>query len=391
MIYFDNSATTKPCDAAIAAAENAMRTVWGNPSSAHSAGGEARRLLERCSRSVASSMGIRRSGMGRLIFLSSGTEANNLAINGVINAKARPEKNGRRGTVIITSGEHASVESTAENLEKNGFNVLRIPTAGGKLDLEWLKKNVTKDVIIASMMLVNNETGAVYDVKKASDIIRAASPAAIIHSDCVQAYMKIPIAPSLIGADMISVSAHKIFSLKGSAALFLSESIIKSRNISPVIFGGGQGEGLHGGTESVPAIAAFGAAAEEGMMELDTREKRIGEISRYAEKRLKEIDGVKLNLPEKRLPSILSMTVTGIKSETMLNFLSAAGICVSKSSACSARSRNLSPALLSFGLSETDTDSTLRLSFSHLNTESEVDTFVKELTRGISSLARIKK
>ena len=391
MIYFDNSATTKPCPEAVKAITDALTENWGNPSSAHFAGDSAHRAVEEARKAVASALGIRRAADGRVIFTSGGTEANNLAIFGAVYAKERPVKNGRRGTVIITDGEHASVEVCADALEKDGFRIVRIPTVGGKLDLDFLKKEATSDVISASLMLVNNETGAVYDVKNASKIIKAVSPAAVIHSDCVQAFMKMRFAPSDIGADMISVSAHKVYSAKGAGALYVSKDIITAKKIIPTLYGGGQEENYRSGTEGVPQVLGFGAAVKAISGKVSERKAYVAELRDYVMEKLAKISGVKLNIPEKSLPYILSITVPNIKSETLLNYLSGEGICVSKSSACSTNHRNLSRALMAFGLSETDTDSTLRLSFSADNTKEEVDVFCEVLAKGIATLAQIKK
>ncbi len=391
MIYFDNSATTAPCREALDAINSALTDNWGNPSSAHFAGVEAHRTLEAARRRVARSIGMKRMTDGKLFFTSGGTEANDLAILGSVYSKERPKKGQYRGTVVISDGEHASVAAAAEKLGRDGFRVYRIPTAGGVLDLEALAANVSSDTVMASIMAVNNETGAVYDVKSAFRIIKDAAPAAVLPSDCVQAYMKMKLDPRDLGADMISLSAHKIFSAKGAGALYVSNAVIKAKKISPVLFGGGQEEGYRSGTEPLPAIAGFGAAAEAGDAELAARIASCDALGSYAVEKLSALDGVRLNLPPVRLPNILSVTVRGIKSETLLNYLSGEGICVSKSSACSSRSRGLSAALLAFGLSEEDVDSTVRLSFSHLNTAEEIDRFCEVLSKGIASLSKIRK
>ena len=391
MIYFDNSATTAPCPEAVAAINAALTDTWGNPSSAHSAGFAAHKILEEAKRQVARSIGMKRMTDGKLIFTSGGTEANNLAMFGAVYSKERPAKGGSRGTVIVSDGEHASVSSAAEKLGREGFRIYKIPTVGGRLDLEDLAKNVSSDVIFASVMRVNNETGAIYDVKSAFRIIRDAAPGAVLHSDCVQAYMKMKLNPVDLGADMISLSAHKIFSSKGAGALYVSNEIIKAKKLVPQFSGGGQEDGFRSGTEALPAIAGFGAAAEAGSASLAERIALCRELGEYAEKTISSVEGTRLNIPRERLPNILSLTVPGIKSETLLNYLSGKGICVSKSSACSTRSRDLSPALRAFGLSDADTDSTVRLSFSHLNTKEEIDSFCETLTAGIAALAKIRK
>lgn len=391
MIYFDNSATTPPCREAIEAANRAMAECWGNPSSSHSMGVEAKRILDAARHNVASSLGIRRATDGKCVFTSGGTEANDLAVFGAVYSKERTKKGSSRGKIIVSDGEHASIEASIPTLEKEGFCVFRIPTVGGTLDLDALEREATPDVIFASVMKVNNETGAVYDTRTASRIIKEKAPGAVFHTDCVQAYMKMKLSLLELGADMMTVSAHKIFSLKGAGALCFSNEIVKTKKLVRISSGGGQEEGFRAGTESMPAIAAFGEAASLGSAELPDRIARCRAVGKYAEEKIGALDGVRLNLPKERIPNVLSVTVPGIKSETLLNYLSGEGICVSKSSACSTRSKNLSAALLAFGLSEEDVDSTMRLSFSHLNSEEEIDFFCDVLKHGINSLARIKK
>ncbi|MBQ7714417.1 MAG: cysteine desulfurase [Clostridia bacterium] len=390
MIYFDNSATTRPCDEAISAVGRALTEIWGNPSSSHFMGVSAEKLVDSSRLNILRSLGMKRASDGHVFFTSGGTESNNLAIFGTVRSKERPLKGSSRGTVIISDGEHASVRECASRLEKEGFRIYRIPTEGGELDLDDLRKNACSDVIAASIMKVNNETGAIYDTKEAFRIIKQASPGAVLHSDCIQAYMKMMLSPSSLGADMISLSAHKIFSVKGAGALFVSNDIIKTKRITTQIYGGGQEDGYRSGTENVPAIAGFGAAASVGTKELSDRIARSERIGDYAVERLSRIDGVRLNLPKTRLANILNMTVFGIKSEVLLNYLSGEGICVSKSSACSTHSRDLSAALAAYGLPEEEIDSSVRLSFSHLNTEEEIDSFCEVLTKGIRTLSKIR-
>ena len=176
-----------------------------------------------------------------------------------------------------------------------------------------------------------------------------------------------------------------------TCALPISNEIVKTKKLAPLFYGGGQEDGFRPGTEALPAIAAFGAAAEAGSLEFGSRTESLKNLGEYAEKAIGALDGVRLNLPAEKLPSILNITVPGIKSETLLNYLSGEGICVSKSSACSTRSRDLSRARLAFGLSEEDVDSSVRLSFSHLNTTGEIDEFCRILSSGIGKLAKIRK
>ncbi len=390
MIYFDNSATTKPCGAALAKMNEALTNTYGNPSSVHFAGGAARHMLDDARTTVAASLGIKRAE-GKVIFTSCGTEANNLALFGTVYSKVRHEKGGTRGKVIITEGEHSSVEKCAVHLEDDGFTVVRIPTRGGALDMDTVRRaSESGNVIIASLMLVNNETGAVYDVKRAAEIIRKSNPDAVIHSDCVQGYMKRKITLSMLGADMISVSSHKVYAPKGAGALAVSQKIITAKKLVPYIFGGGQEESFRSGTENVPAIAAFGAAVGEGMNHFDERCAAIRAVRDELVRRFSDTDGIRMNIPPVAADNILNITIPGIKSEVMLNFLSGRGICVSAGSACSTHGKGVSRPLHAFGLTDADADCSLRLSLSYTNTPDEADAVADAVSEGIATLARIR-
>lgn len=383
MIYFDNSATTKPTDASLNKMREALIVSFGNPGSVHMAGNEARRLLDEARKEVGKTFGIRRPADGEVIFTSGGSESNNLAIFGSIRAKER-----HGGKIFITDGEHASVDRAAAELKKEGFEVLRIPTASGKLDTDFIEKYADSSTLLASMMLVNNETGALYDIKSAVKIFREKCPKIFIHCDAVQGYLKVNTTPKMLGVDSMAVSAHKIHAPKGAGALYVTAEVIKAKRIVPVIFGGGQEIGFRSGTENVPAIAAFGAAAKEGFNALHQRTETVAHLQEYLWKKIAGI--VRINRPAEGIPNITNITLPQIKSETMLNFMSQKGICISAGSACSARSKGSSHALIAFGLPEKEADTSVRISLSHLNTEEEIDTFAKELESAVSTLARIR-
>lgn len=388
MIYLDNSATTKPSEAAVKAANDAMTLTWGNPSATHSSGNEAARLLSLSREAVCAAIGAKRGG--KLIFTSCGTEADNIAVIGTAYAKERREKNGSRGVIMISDGEHAAVENSAAKLESDGFTVIRVPTANGHLDIDFIKEHASKDVILASFMLVNNETGAVYDVRQAAEAVRLASPDAVIHSDCVQALGKLRFSPSSLKVDALTVSAHKIGGLKGTGALWISDEIIKTKRTVPVIYGGGQEENRRSGTENTVGIAAFAAACREATADFDVRTEKLAELHRYADGRLSSVDGIRINRAENPIDAIISITLPKIKSETMLNFLSSKGICVSAGSACSARSRHISRALTSFGIPAEEADSTIRISMSHENTPADIDALADALGEALNRLQRIR-
>ena len=386
VIYLDSAATTKPCPEAVAAATAAMEGTWGNPSSVYSVGNDAAHLLESSRAAVAKAFGLGAKD-GRIVFTGCGSESNNTAILGTVYAKRRPTG----AKILTTDSEHPSVENAMRRLEEDGFSVVRIPTKGGALDLDAVRREANGNVILASFMLANNETGALYDVKSAAAIVREASPKAIIHTDAVQAFMKCDISPKKLGVDLISASAHKVYAPKGVGLLWVRESVITTKSLVPYIVGGGQERGYRSGTENLPGIAAFAAAVEAGLAEKDERREKVAGLYDMLTKKVGErLPDVRLNVPEAHLPYVVSMTLPGIKSETFLNFLSARGICVSAGSACSAHSGKPSSVLQAYGLTEREADTTLRVSLSHTNTAEEMEMFVSECESGIASLARMR-
>lgn len=387
-IYLDNSATTKPSEASLQKMREALCICYGNPGSVHQAGIDAHRMLEEARRRVAASLGLRCQTDGKILFCSSGTEANNQAILGTVYAKNRPEKGGSRGKILITDGEHPSVENTAARLELDGFTVVRIPTRGGALDLEYLEQAADDSVILASMMLVNNETGALYPIRDASDIVRRKSPGAVVHCDAVQGYMRVPVTPDTLGVDLLSISAHKIYAPKGAGALYVSSEMLRGKRIIPLLTGGGQEGGLRSGTENIPAIAAFGAAALEGRGEGELRSQTLHHLRAFLLEKLRPL--VQINMPQRSVDAIVNITLPDIKSEVMLRALSAEGIYVSAGSACSARAKKISPTLLAFGLSRREADCSLRISLSYQNTREELSQFADVLETEIRRLARMR-
>lgn len=383
IIYLDNSATTRPSTASLEKMREALCVSWGNAGSTHAMGNEAHKLLEEARNIVGLSVGVRRPQDGHVIFTGSGSEANNLAIFGSIEAKVRDG-----GKVFISDGEHPSVNECANALEKKGFEVHRVPTVGGALDIGYLEKHCDKSTVLASFMLVNNETGALYDVARAAAVVREKAPKAFIHSDCVQGYLKTRFTLKSLGVDALTVSSHKVNAPKGAGALVITQEVIRAKRLVPVILGGGQETGFRSGTENIPAIAAFGAAVKEGMGNFGERAQTVRELRTLLEEKIK--DTVRINRPEKGLDCIVNMTLPQIKSETMLNFLSGEGICISAGSACSARSAGVSRALTAFGLPYSEADCSVRVSLSHLNTAEDIETFAAVLSAGVARLAKIR-
>ncbi len=383
--YLDNSATT-PLSAAAKDKLVQMLDIYGNPSSLHSEGQRAEAELSRARGEVLSAIGAR-IREGELIFTSSGTEATALAFFGSAHAKERREAN----RILITNSEHPSVKESARALQKEGFEVVEIPTSGGVIDMLALKAALNKKIFLASFMLVNNETGALYDVKKAFSEIKEKYPDAITHCDAVQGFMKVKLSPSSLGADMITVSAHKLHAPKGVGALYVSADVIKKKKLVPYIYGGGQEKGFRSGTENVLGISAFGASVKDIKERFHEVQMTLSGLYAYAYEMLSK-KNIRINQPrEGRVDHILNITLPNIKSETVLHFLSADGVFVSSGSACSSHSKKHSETLVAFGLSEAEADSSLRISFSEYNTKEDIDRLVISLENAMGRLVRIKR
>ncbi len=360
---------------------------YANPSSLHKAGLDTRKIVDEARTSIAAALGVRSIQPGQLIFTSCGTEANNTAIFGVAYAKKRRLSN----RIITTDGEHPSVENALLKLAEDGFEVIRIPTKGGVLDMDAYREALKVPPILVTMMMVNNETGALYDLKTAFDMAKKSCPDTVTHCDAVQGFLKCRFTPASIKADLVTVSAHKIHGPKGIGALYIDPRITRAKKIAPFIFGGGQEYGFRPGTENTVGIAGFGAAAKKEYGELDKNIERMRTLREHLIERLSEMD-VTLNLPKgEAAPHVLSITLPNIKSETMLHFLSGNVICVSSGSACSSRSLKTSHALTSFGLLPKAADCTIRVSLSAANTVEEADEFIVVLEKGIKSLVPIKR
>ena len=386
-IYLDNSATTALSDAAKGKITEAIE-IFGNPSSLHPAGQAARKLVEDARREIASTLGLRGTiTPGQIIFTSCGSEADNLAILGAAYAKERR----RGGRIITTDSEHPGVESAMLALEKDGFEVIRIPTRGGELDWNAYENALNARTFLVSIMMTNNETGAMYDLKRAFALAKAQNPDIVTHTDAVQGYLKCRFTPEAIKADLVTLSGHKIHAPKGVGSLYVSAASLKRRDIVPTLLGGGQEGGFRSGTENVLGIAAFGAAAKDGFANLSSRLPHLLQLRTYAGEKLSALP-VKFHIPTgARAPHILSLSLPDIKSETMVHALSQSGICVSGGSACSTHSKKLSRALLAFGATEAETECALRISFSHYNTTEDVDALAEALAVNIEKLVKIHR
>ncbi len=380
-IYLDNSATTALSPAAkeklLSAAE-----LYGNPSSLHSFGFEAQKLIDEARKNILTALGAKNGG--ELIFTSCGTEATSLALFGSAFAKERFESK----RILTTDSEHPSVSRALDRLNGFGFEIVKLPTKDGVINKDALSEALREKVFLASFMMVNNESGALYNIACAFSEIKKKYPSAITHCDAVQGFLKTRFTPAQISADLVTISAHKVHGPKGVGALYVSKDIIKQKKIVPFLLGGGQENGMRSGTENVIGIAAFGAAVADIYPRLDDTLRRMSELREYTIERLSALE-LKLNIPAGACaPHILSVTLPNIKSETMLHLLSRSGIFVSSGSACSSHSKAPSSAMIAFGLTPKEADSTIRVSLSEYNKKEDIDALVSALDNGIKTLVR---
>ena len=386
-VYLDNSATTRICEESLLKYVEVSQNVYGNPSSLHKMGLAAERELDLAREKILRAVGAKNSSV---IFTASGTEANNLAIFGRAYAKDRF----KRGAKIITTlGEHASVSEPYKKLSGEGYECVSLSSAGGKIDIDELISKLDKSVILVSVMMVNNETGALYDIKEIAKAVRRHAPEALIHVDATQSFGKVKFTKDGILADMITISSHKIEGPKGMGALVVTRDLISRGAIAPLTLGGGQESGMRSGTENVPAAAAFGVAAEIAHRELDANIAKLSDTKAYLLTRLSSEEGlssVSVTTPLASAPHIINLTVPKIKSETLLHYLSSLGIYVSSGSACSSNSRHLSSALTAFGRNEEEADSSIRISLSKRTERCDIDAFIDGLTLALNRLARMK-
>ncbi len=372
-VYLDNAATTKPCEAAVKAAVAAMTENYGNPSSLHRAGLDAQLAVDSARKIVADTIGV---DSGCIYFTSGATESNNLALRGITGAYARNRKR-----IVISAVEHASVEETASDLEKKGFEVVRVsPREDGKFYAADFVQACDASTCLVSMMLVNNETGYILPVKEVFSAVKRRSPEIVTHCDCVQGYMKVPVKAGVLNADLISLSGHKIHGVKGVGAIYIKKGV----RVTPVVTGGKQEKGIRSGTESVPLIAAFGAAAGELAPTVAERYEKVAALKKYLLEKLSGIENVMINSPENGSPYIINISVVGRRSEIMLHFLESKGIYVSSGSACSKGQQ--SGVLGQFGIKDKRADGALRISITAETTETELDEFAAALSEGIEKV-----
>ena len=374
MIYLDSAATTPVCEASAAAVADVLQHCFGNPSSGHFLGVQARRRVEQDRAVIAAKLGCAKE---ELFFTSGGTEANNLAVFGTVEA-AKKYRTKKR--IVVSAIEHASVYESAKKLENAGYEVIWLqPDRHGNIAPADLAAAIDENTILVSMMLVNNELGSVLPAAAVKGIIAAKKSLALFHCDCVQAFCKMPFSVKSIGADLVSVSAHKVFGPKGVGALYVRRGV----RILPQHIGGEQEKGLRPGTEASALIAGFAAAVDA----YDTAgaAKQIKHINSYARQALGSIACVEFNSDEQASESILNISLKGFRSEVILNYLSEKEICVSAGSACAGG--KMSHVMKALGAQKDITNSAIRLSFSPFNTTEEIDTLVQALQGAVATLA----
>lgn len=360
MIYLDNSATTKPCPEAVAAMTDVLTNCWGNPSALYQFGMEAGHRLRQARKSVAAALGAEED---RVFFTSGGTEADNWAFFGTV------KKLGKRGKHIITTAiEHDAILNCAKELEAQGYEVTYLqPDSLGRITLEDLKAALRKDTILVSIMMVNNEVGSVMPISAMAKLTHKVCPEAIFHTDAVQGFLKVPFSAKTLGADLISVSSHKIHGPKGAGALYLSPRL---KSFPPLILGGGQENGLRSGTEAMPAILGFAAAAAAGAATWKEDTCRERELLTAFVEQVSSLEGVRINGAHEA-PHILSLSIPGLPTQNSINLLQDAGICVSAGSACAKGHR--SHVLTAMHLPPEFMDGSFRISLSRCTTQQDLD------------------
>ena len=370
MIYLDNSATTKPCAAALEAMTNALTAQWGNPSALYDFGLDAARALRTARGQVAAAMG---AEPGRVFFTSGGTEADNWAVF------SSAKKLGKRGKQIITTAvEHHAILNCMKELEAQGYTVTYLqPDGEGRISLDSLSQALTRDTILVSIMMVNNETGAAMPIAQMAKLVHRVCPEAIFHTDAVQGFLKVPFQAKSLGADLISVSSHKIHGPKGAGALYISPRL---KSFPALLLGGGQEGGFRSGTEGTPAIFGFAAAcavSQATFREDIAREKAL--LDRLVTE-ISALDGLYINGCHEA-PHILSLSVPGVPTQNTINILQDKGICVSAGSACAKGHR--SHVLTAMNLSPERMDGSFRVSLCRDTTWEELEVLLDTLKNDI--------
>ena len=366
MIYLDNSATTKPCAEAVEAMTLALTENWGNPSALYEFGIDTARQLRAARHQVAAAMG---AEPDRVFFTSGGTEADNWAIFSTARRFGKKHRH-----IVTTAVEHHAVLNAMAELEAQGFEVTYLQPDGlGRISLESLKNALRKDTILVSVMMVNNESGAVMPIDKMAKLTHRICPDAVFHTDAVQGFLKVPFQARTLGADLISVSSHKIHGPKGAGALYISPRL---KSFPAYLVGGGQESNFRSGTEGTPAIFGFAAAAATGAKTFRADISREKELLNNLISKLEAMEGLIINGAHEA-PHILSLSVPGVPTQNTLNLLQEDGICVSAGSACAKGHR--SHVLTAMNLKPEVIDGAFRVSICKDTTAEELDILARSL------------
>ncbi|WAA11696.1 cysteine desulfurase family protein [Fervidibacillus halotolerans] len=380
MIYFDNSATTKPNEEVLDTFHKVASIYYGNPSSVHSFGLQTEKLLAQARRQIASLLNV---GESEIYFTSGGTESNNLAIKGVANQFRNRGKH-----LITTKIEHPSVENACEYLKKDGFDITYLPVdENGRIHLDDLKKAIRDDTILVSIMHVNNEIGVIQPIEEIGSLLQN-YPKILFHVDVVQGIGKVPIDFHKSQIDLATISAHKFHGLKGTGALYVREGV----KLTPLLHGGNQEKGLRSGTENVPGIVAMAKALRLAFEDFNQKRHEMEKIRDYLRHELIKIDQTTINTPEMHIaPHILNFSVEGFKAEVLVNTFSEKQLYVSTTSACSSKRNEPSKTLLAMGVDQKRAESSIRISLSYENTIQEAERAVKVIKSSIEKLLPVMR
>ena len=366
MIYLDNSATTKPCAEAVEAMTLALTENWGNPSALYGFGIDMAKQLRTARMQVAAAMG---AEPDRVFFTSGGTEADNWALFCAARRFGKKKKH-----IITTSVEHHAILNAVKELEMQGFEVTYLqPDGEGRVTLAELKAALRKDTFLVSVMMVNNESGAVMPIAQMAKLVHKLCPDAIFHTDAVQGFLKVPFQAKTLGADLISISSHKVHGPKGAGALYISPRL---KSFPAYLVGGGQENGFRSGTEGTPAIFGFAAACAAGAATFKADIDREKALLNYAIEKISGMEGIRVNGAHEA-PHILSLSVPGVPTQNTLNLLQEDGICISAGSACAKGHR--SHVLSAMNLPPEVIDGAFRVSLSRETTKEEIDVLLKAL------------
>ena len=368
MIYLDHAATTPVPPEVADAVRDALVNCYGNPSSQYGVGREAKALVARCRETVAEALGCEAE---RLVFTSCGTESDNHAI------RLAAWQGRHTGKHIITPAvEHSAVLEPCRQLEQEGYAVTYLkPDRNGNIAAAQVAEALREDTVLVSVMLVNNETGYVFPVREIADVLKKSGSKALLHTDAVQGFLKVPFTPASLGADLVSVSGHKVGAPKGVGALYIGERV---KNPRPLLAGGGQENGLRSGTEATAQLAGFARAVELRRANLDAALAHMAELKAYALDRLLAIDGVE-RVGDGAAPHILAISLAGYPSANVVEDLGVQGICISAGSACHrGRASHVYEAM---GLPKKVKAGVLRVSFGPETQKSDIDALAEALKR----------